>query len=421
MGAATFEELQAEIGSLDVDARIQRLKENEAKRRMLAADDALLLSSLDEDKAYKADGHASMHGLVRSKLGWSDRECRTRMQIARLVKAEPGAGVALFEAWAPIANIAQVARLHASPGCREHSDRWLGNLLRNAEHMEHDNFEREVAKVANRYDTAPQRRHQSAHANRTAGFRIGKHTGTLTARWSAYDADRNREVFDRQYDTEFEADWNKTVELYGDQACAALMPRTAEQLAADAMTAIIQRSASTPPGSKPPKPVGNINVDFHTFCDILAERGILPARAVDPFEDPTPILSRLRCQTTDGVSVDGDTVLRTLLEGYVRFVILDDKGVPIHWGRARRLFTGAAEEAVASLSPRCTYPGCRVRTGRCQTDHLIEWHEHGETCPGNGGVSCGRHNRLKHRRRLKVERDPMGNWHTYRPDGTELR
>ena len=188
-----------------------------------------------------------------------------------------------------------------------------------------------------------------------------------------------------------------------------------------AVTAIFQKAASTPPGSKSPKPVGNINIDFHTFQDLLIERKLLPERAVDPFEDPTPIVSQLRCQTTDGVLVDRDTVLRTLLEGYVRFVILGDDGVPIRWGRKRRLFTGAAKEAVLTLSPRCTHPGCRVRAGRCQIDHLTEWHEQGETCPENGGVGCGRHNRLKHRQRLRVERDRMGNWHTYRPDGSELR
>ena len=104
MGAATFEDLQAEVWALSVDARIQRLKENEAKRRMLEADDALVLSSLEDDKAYKVDGHASMYGLLRSKLGWSDRESRMHMRIARLVKAVPCAGVSLFEAWAPVAN-----------------------------------------------------------------------------------------------------------------------------------------------------------------------------------------------------------------------------------------------------------------------------------------------------------------------------
>jgi hypothetical protein len=421
MGAATFEELQAEIAALDVDGRIQRLKENEARRRALEADDALVLASLEDDKAYAPDGHASMYGMLRSKLGWSDRECRMHMQIARLVKAEPSAGVSLFETWASVANIARVARIYASAGCRENSARWIGTILRNAELMEHDNFEREAAKVYNKSDRKARARHRSAHANRGAGFRIGKHAGGLNARWSTYDASRNREVFDRQFDAEFEADWAKTVELYGDQACAALMPRTAEQLAADALTAIFKKAASTPPGSKAPRPVGNINIDYHTFQDLMVERNLFPERVLDPFEDPMPIVSRLQCQTTDGVLVDPDTVMRTLLEGYVRFVILGDEGIPIRWGRTRRLFSGAAKEAVLTLSSRCTHPGCRVRAGRCQIDHLTEWHDNGETCPENGGVGCGRHNRLKHRNRLKVERDRMGHWHTYRPDGTELR
>ena len=111
-------------------------------------------------------------------------------------------------------------------------------------------------------------------------------------------------------------------------------------------------------------------------------------------------------------------MLRTLLEGFVRFVVLDDEGVPIRWGRERRLFTGAARDAGWALSPRCTHPGCRVRAGRCQIDHLTEWHQGGETCPDNGGVGCGRHNRMKHRRGYTVTRrsprhvaHPSPRWH----------
>ena len=80
----------------------------------------------------------------------------------------------------------------------------------------------------------------------------------------------------------------------------------------------------------------------------------------------------------------------------------------------------AARDAVLALSPRCTHPGCRVRAGRCQIDHLTEWHQGGETCPDNGGVGCGRHNRMKHRRGYTVTRDRLGMWHTLRPDGTEI-
>ena len=83
--------------------------------------------------------------------------------------------------------------------------------------------------------------------------------------------------------------------------------------------------------------------------------------------------------------IDPDTALRVILEGLVRFVIHDDAGVPIHWGREKRLFTGAAREAVMSLFHRCTHPGCRVRAGRCEADHLIDWQHGGETRPDNGG------------------------------------
>ena len=79
--------------------------------------------------------------------------------------------------------------------------------------MEHDNFKREAQRWRLNHDPVAQRKHRNAHANRGAGFRIGSHTGALNARWNSYDAARNREVFDRQYNTEFEADWAKTVEL----------------------------------------------------------------------------------------------------------------------------------------------------------------------------------------------------------------
>lgn len=421
MGAGSFGELRDEISALPVEACEQRLLDNEARRRQLEVDDALVIASLEREKVYKRDGHATMFGLLRSKLGWSDRECRMHTQIARLVEAEPSAGEALFEAWAPVANIATIARLYARTECREPLERTIGALLRDAERMEHDDFKVEAQRWRLKHDPIVQRKHRNSHANRGAWFQIGEHAGSLSVHWSSYDAARNREVFDRQYESEFEADWAKTVELHGEQACAALMPRTAAQLAADAITAIFQRSASTPPGSKAPKSIGNIHVDWHTFCDLMVERNVFPERSLDPFEDPTPIVSRLRCETGDGVLVDRDTVMRTLLEGFVRFVVLDDEGVPIRWGRERRLFSGAARDAVLTLSARCTHPGCRVRAGRCQIDHLVEWHQGGETCPGNGGVGCGRHNRLKHRNRYTVKRDAQGLWHTLRPDGTEIR
>ena len=153
---------------------------------------------------------------------------------------------------------------------------------------------------------------------------------------------------------------------------------------------------------------------------MMALAGLFPERHVEPFEAGDPLVTEQRCDTASGELIDPYAALQASLAGHVRFVILDVTGLPIHWGRKRRLFSGAARQAVRSLGYRCIHPGCRVRAGRCQIDHLTEWHSGGETRPDNGGLLCGRHNRWKHRHSYTVHRDRRGHWHTYRPDGSEV-
>ena len=201
-------------------------------------------------------------------------------------------------------------------------------------------------------------------------------------------------------------------------ASPSLMPRTQAQRAADAVTAIFQRAAAAPPGSKRPNRWATCMSTGTPSSDWMIEHGLFPERAVD-LRRPDPSVSKLRCETDDGVLIDPDTVLQVLLHGYVRFVIHDDEGVPIHWGRERRLFTGAAREAVMSLSHRCTHPGCSVGSSRSEADHRTPWSDGGTTDPHNGGPRCRRHNRLRNHG-FTVHRDRHGHWHTYRPDGTEI-
>ena len=197
---------------------------------------------------------------------------------------------------------------------------------------------------------------------------------TVAATWGQLDGAGNQEIFDRFVDAEFQTDWAATVAQYGDKASTALMPRTDAQRRADALTAIFTRAASTAPGSRAPEPVVNILVDHHTWTDMMTLAGLFPEHRVDPFESRGQLVSEQRCETSNGDLVDPYTMLQASLEGYVRFVILDDAGVPIHWGRKRRLFRGAARDAVRTLGYRCFHPGCRVRGRRCQIDHTVEWH-----------------------------------------------
>jgi hypothetical protein len=404
---------------LSVEAMVRRLRDNEAKRRMQAADDALLIAALEAVKAYRADGHASVYGMLRSMLGWSERECRQRVRLARLVADHPAAGEALFEARAGVANIAEIGAAHANPRCRDELEPVLGELLTEADRQEHHDFRLAVRRWVLLSDPVSRRHHAEAQARRTARFTIGSASGSLHCEWGTLDAACNQEIFERFYNAEFEADWAKTVELHGEQACTALMPRTAQQRAADTITAIFQRAAAVPAGAKTPAPLVNIHLDWHTYQSWMIEQGFFPEQHVDPFEDPTPLVTRLRCQSGDGVLVDPDTVMRHVLYGHIRFVALDETGIPIKWGRRRRLFEGAARQAVIALSPRCTHTGCRVRAGRSQADHLVRWADGGDTSPDNGGPRCNTHNRFRNQG-FTTHRDRQGNWHTHRPDGTEI-
>lgn len=161
----------------------------------------------------------------------------------------------------------------------------------------------------------------------------------------------------------------------------------------------------------------NLTVDLDTFHEMLIDAGLIADGMLrrDPPRGPVTKL----CETDTGVPVDSLTVLQAAIAGSVRRVVVDRAGQVIEWGRKRRLFTGSARRAVMLQASRCIYPGCRTPLGNCQADHLNEWANHGPTRPANGGPLCGRHNRFKSRG-YRVWRDPAGQWHTYRPDGTEI-
>ena len=131
-------------------------------------------------------------------------------------------------------------------------------------------------------------------------------------------------------------------------------------------------------------------------------------------------MDQRRCETASGHQLDPNDMLAAALTGHVRRVVFDTAGVVIDLGRRSRLFTGSSRDAVMLGDRWCLWPGCDLRTGRCQTDHTTPWATgNGPTSPNNAGPACGRHNRWK-QHRYTTQRDPTGHWHTYRPDGTEI-
>ena len=415
-----FASVVERVQGMDDHALDDELRRIEGLRRELAAAESVVLAEMDDRAVHRRDEHASMWGHLRASVHWSDRDCRERMQLARLVDAHPSIGEALHDHRVSVTNAGELARAFANPRVGERLDEVVGAFGRLAERAEYDDLRQEVRSWERRTDQRDAHvETQTAHERRRAHWHADETGGQLVVEWGPVDAIANREVLDQYEAAEWMSDWDATVETYGDDATSTLMPRTAEQRRADAVSAALTDGASREPGAKAPEPVVNVHVDHATFQDLMVEADLFPERDADPFEDPTPHVLERMCRTEHGDPIDPRTVLQLLLAGYVRWVIRNDHGVPIRWGRKQRLFKGAARDAVRSMSTRCTHPGCRVPTKRTQTDHMIEWSRGGPTDPGNGNPDCRRHNLVKNRG-YTVHRDALGDWHTYRPDGTEI-
>jgi hypothetical protein len=416
-----FSDVVAEVeGATDADL-LAELREVEARRRTDAARESALLAELEARKVFAHDGHATMWGLLRSTVGWSDRECRERMRMARLVAEYRDAGELLHEQFAPVASVAEIARGFANPRCGEEIDSVIGTMLHAARRLEFDDVKLVVRRWEQRADADGSHKDAAAnHENRNAHVIVAGGVGYAQGQWAQADGLANAEVFDRYVDAEWRTDWEWAKQTYGDDASASLMPRTDAQRRADAMTRIFADAAARSPGAVAPDPLVNVHVDHTSFTELMVEAEFFPERFVDPFERWEPVETDRRCETEHGDPVDPRTVLQLALEGHVRFVINDEQGVPIRWGQRRRLFPKAARDAVMAQSWRCTHPGCRVRARRSHADHTTDYSRGGPTDPANGNPRCLRHNLLKNRG-YTVHRDRRGRWHTYRPDGTEIR
>lgn len=111
-------------------------------------------------------------------------------------------------------------------------------------------------------------------------------------------------------------------------------------------------------------------------------------------------------------------VLRAVLAGHVRRVVLDSDGHVIDYGRKKRLFEGPARDAAKLLIRRCRHPGCDLPAGWSQVDHNTEWGNGGGTDQINAGVLCAVHNIVKYRLGFHRRRAVNGIDCTIRPDGT---
>jgi hypothetical protein len=106
-------------------------------------------------------------------------------------------------------------------------------------------------------------------------------------------------------------------------------------------------------------------------------------------------------------------------DGAISRIVMGPDGQPLDVGRTQRVVPAHLRRAVERRDESCVFAGCAAPTYWCDVHHLVHWIDGGDTSLENSGLVCERHHTKVHHG-FRIERDPGGRWHTYRPDGTEI-
>lgn len=116
-------------------------------------------------------------------------------------------------------------------------------------------------------------------------------------------------------------------------------------------------------------------------------------------------------------------IVQTLLcDSPTSQLYLNQDGVVLDHGRAKRQFSNAQKRAIRAMYPHCVWAHCDVIATDCQTHHVEHWESGGTTDLANGLPLCWRHHRYLHDHPgyQITKHEQAGRWQITRPDGTIL-
>ncbi len=128
-----------------------------------------------------------------------------------------------------------------------------------------------------------------------------------------------------------------------------------------------QRSATTPAGGRPPRPLFSVLVGDAAFTELceLANGTVITPRQLAPWLDAAEL---------ETILFDGPSTVLSVSH--------------------RRAFAGAVRRAVEVRDRHCQHPaGCDVPANKCDVDHIVPHSRGGETSQFNGRLECATHNR----------------------------
>ena len=408
-----------ELKGMDDNEFVDHFRALELEHRRREADLAVAVVEAERRGVHHRDGHHTIRNWLRAEVNWSGTQIIRRRRMGQLVNDIVEVGDALHDGHIGIAQADELARVRANPRCGDQLTDAIEVLLDHCEQLPYDDSRACVQRWEILADLDGSHRSRMSSEERRVAF-VGEDDGGVfinASGGSALDAAEMTTIFDTFVEQEFRNDVIERTGRHGPDAPASLLSRTDAQRRFDALHNIFRAAAANSHQAPPIPMVVNLVCDQWTFDDVVARHGLGEAPIDDGIRSDPAVR---RCETDTGTPLLPDDALRAALDGHIRRVVLDSDGIPINFGRKRRLFTGAAREAALLLAKRCECPGCTVKKRFTQIDHLHEHTDGGDTDVVNAGVECGRHNRLKSKNGLVAVRRPDGQLNWYRRDGTQM-
>jgi hypothetical protein len=106
-------------------------------------------------------------------------------------------------------------------------------------------------------------------------------------------------------------------------------------------------------------------------------------------------------------------------DGGISRIVFGPDGAILDLGRTQRVANPYLRRAVELRDGGCVFAGCDAPAWWCDVHHLVHWAFGGETSQENSALLCERHHTKVHHG-FRIERQPDGQWRTWRPDGTEI-
>ena len=369
---------RADVASLSDDALLDAQRSVASRRRSLEAEAALIAGEIERRSARSLgyDGLAQRLGFLSSAALIQSVDGGTRADAARLVAVGTALDTPLGEAVLDgSVSVNAAAAIQRGLGSTD-----AGPLLETAATVNADELftaardlrdERDAEAVARREKEQRDLR-SFRYSTREDGmvrgsFLLDAVDGALVT--AAFDAVLSpRRGGPRFVDPDQKA------------ADASLLddPRSTEQVAADALVAMVRLAVDADPGTLFGARRPAVRLVLSTSSATLEDSG-----------------ERVSTATAERFICDAGTI-------GVKF---DTDGQVVNVGRTQRLFTERQRTGLAVRDGGCRFPGCDRPPSWCEAHHLTQWARGGGTDIADGILLCRRHHLLVHNNQWQIGRE----------------